>query len=61
MGFCIHGNDQYDVFLSYAHVDDSHHIHWICDFEKYLRDQLITELELTGGNRSDPPLRSEVV
>ena len=45
MGFCVDGDDQYDVFLSYAHADDVVHNRWVGDFEQYLKETVIAELK----------------
>jgi len=45
MGFCVGGDDQYDAFLSYAHADNEAHNGWVGDFERYLKNTTIAELQ----------------
>jgi hypothetical protein len=44
MGYCIDGEDRFDVFLSYARVDDEAHNRFVSDFERYLTDKVRAEL-----------------
>ena len=45
MGFCVDGDNQYDVFFSYAHSDNNFHNKWVSDFEEYLEDKVRAALE----------------
>jgi hypothetical protein len=45
MGFCVGGDDQYDAFLSYAHADNEAHNGWVGDFERYLKNTTIAQLQ----------------
>ncbi|MEA3410171.1 MAG: TIR domain-containing protein [Pseudomonadota bacterium] len=49
MGFCNDGDDHYDVFLSYSHDDDSRHNQWVSDFERYLKDKIVSQLRSTAN------------
>ena len=45
MGYCFDGNNQFDVFLSYASADDEAHNRWVSDFERYLNEKVKAELK----------------
>lgn len=51
MGFCVDGDDQYDVFFSYAHSDNEFHNQWISDFEEYLVIKVRAALERKADDK----------
>lgn len=53
MGFCINGDDHFDVFLSYANADNIAHNLWVSDFERYLKEKVIAELSRQDDTCAD--------